>query len=727
MKLLSLKGRNIGLLKGDFEFNFDDALTVITGPIGCGKSTVLTMIRASLTNLFPGNAASWASWGTPPQEACYFVATWRIGDKTLHIAKCVSGDKQFSTLNIPRLRIEHDSGQIEDISSSREALERTLSLIPVPSSIIDGHLIVDQDSITAPVASTAAKFKEIIHTLTRTNDLENMRGLIRDVMMSVVVPDVEEPLKQAKYDFEIDSGEVSKYEKMISELVESAVDLQIDDVNRQLDNLQKVKAGAERRDTLKKELETSAGIMRQLDTSAANLASSKAKTENSMKAMENAVEESKKVLYSADAIIRANNRISALRKLEEEQLAKLEAHRINQVHPPEFELPTDDHIDELSEAIVSVNQEISSVVKKLDLAEKGQCPECGNSTSVCETDMENLVSQLNKCKELKSTFENALVTFKTQRKAWQEFTIKAQQWLDVAESSNARYEEICAELESLKDTPSMDDASKARHMKVVAEYDSLVKALARLDNDISAMNAHKANQAAVAEKKQAELDGIPDEAFDAYLHARLMKIVDDHLQLRMKISSAKGSLENAKASLERSKSRLEAQEKRAALVKPIQTFRSVLDKASSVLVKDGLPKLLSLQYMGKLNERLAFYLNTINADFSAYIDDNLEFMARKSDGLVHAAKRLSGGQKQQASVAYLLAVNDVFASTLGILALDEPSGAMQESNSQDLAEAFSYLAKVGKQTGRQFIVITHSASLAAYGCTHIALEGEYAR
>lgn len=141
------------------------------------------------------------------------------------------------------------------------------------------------------------------------------------------------------------------------------------------------------------------------------------------------------------------------------------------------------------------------------------------------------------------------------------------------------------------------------------------------------------------------------------------------------------------------------------------------------MLKDGLPKLLSLQYMGKLNARLAFYLSTINAEFTAYIDENLEFTARKADGLVHRANRLSGGQKQQASVAYLLAVNDVFASTLGILALDEPSGAMQEGNSQELAEAFSYLAKVGKQTGRQFIVITHSTALAAHGCTNIALQG----
>ena len=191
----------------------------------------------------------------------------------------------------------------------------------------------------------------------------------------------------------------------------------------------------------------------------------------------------------------------------------------------------------------------------------------------------------------------------------------------------------------------------------------------------------------------------------------------------MQLAATEGALTVAHKGLTRANERLVTQTQRKATIKPIESLRTILNLASSVLVKDGLPKLLSLQYMGKLNERIKFYLNMINADFSAYIDENLEFMAKKADGLVHRTGRLSGGQKQQASVAYLLAVNDVFASTLGVLALDEPSGAMQEGNSQELAEAFSYLAKVGQQTGRQFIIITHSAALAAYGCTKIELQG----
>ena len=98
-------------------------------------------------------------------------------------------------------------------------------------------------------------------------------------------------------------------------------------------------------------------------------------------------------------------------------------------------------------------------------------------------------------------------------------------------------------------------------------------------------------------------------------------------------------------------------------------------------------------------------------------------MVKKSDGLVHRANRLSGGQKQQASISYLLAVNDVFASSLGVLAMDEPTGSMQEENAKDVAEAFSKLLQIGKQTKRQFIVITHSETLASYGEVRIDLRG----
>lgn len=221
---------------------------------------------------------------------------------------------------------------------------------------------------------------------------------------------------------------------------------------------------------------------------------------------------------------------------------------------------------------------------------------------------------------------------------------------------------------------------------------------------------------------QSSLAEIPSQRFDPELYARLSYSLDTYRRLEAQRQNTLGELSATQKTLVRAEDRMKTHLERKAKIEPTLRFREVLQLSEKALVKDALPKLLSAQYMGKLNERIQFYLSMINAEFTAHINSDLEFMAKKSDGLVHKANRLSGGQKQQASVCYLLAVNDVFASTLGVLALDEPSGAMQESNSQDLAEAFNYLANLGQRTGRQFIVITHSAALAEYGCKQIRLE-----
>jgi DNA repair exonuclease SbcCD ATPase subunit len=723
MKLISLKGRNIGLLKGDFEFNFDDALTVITGPIGCGKSTLLTMVRASLTNSFPGNASSWASWGIPPQEACYFVATWRIGDKVLHIAKCVAGDKQFATLNIPRLRIEKDSGEVEEITSSREALEKTLSLIPVPASIIDGHLIVDQDSITAPVSSTPAKFKEIIHTLTRTNELENMRSGIRDVLATVTVPDIEDQVVQAKADVNVDHGEVFRLEQQLKDFIKASDEIGIKEVNKRLDELELIKRQNDRKTQIKSEL---VGINSQITQLTVNLKSVQTRLvdiENRIATLAPTIEDSRKAVYSSDALLKESARKKALIQQQVECFEKLDALQASSPVKPDFDNPTDQEIEQSINASNEAWQELTTTEKKIKLAEKGQCPECGNTTAVCEADLVKLNNRAAECRKIKEEFDTIIIVLRSQKSAWNNYEIAAKKWVDSVQVVTDKCEGISADLESMHNTADVDEAVIKAHSKAVEEYELNLKQKNTLENQISTISTHKANQESTLQAKTEELENLSSEEFDANEHARLTKLVDDHLQLRMKISQTQGAIENSVKALERSKSRLKVLLDRAAQIKPIQQFRKILERAAAALVKDGLPKLLSLQYMGKLNERLAFYLTTINADFTAFIDDSLEFTARKADGLTHRANRLSGGQKQQASVAYLLAVNDVFASTLGILALDEPSGAMQESNSQELAEAFSYLAKVGKQTGRQFIVITHSAALAAYGCTHIELEG----
>ena len=723
MKLLSLKGRNIGLLKGDFEFEFDDALTVITGPIGCGKSTILTMIRASLTNSFPGNASSWASWGTPPQEACYFVVSWRIGNKVLHIAKAVAGEKKFGALNIPRLRIEHDDGKVEEVFGSKEALEKTHALIPVPASIIDGHLIVDQDSITAPVSSTPAKFKEIIHTLTRTSEMEAMRSQVRDVLMTVTVPDVQGPLQEAQIEKNLTEGEMNRLAEEIKNLETEYTEIDINAVNIRLETLERLKQNDDKRTQLESQRKTGVSAYSQLNAQLKNQEASLASLLADKQSRQVEAEQSTKDLYSADMLIAATKQKIVLQGKAAQLAKELQACISSQPVEPQEERPAEGAETWVIDKLNEIKQAHAIALRRLNLAKQGNCPECGTTTTLCKHDLTKLQEEVSNLSADIATLGDALAEVRRLTKAWNQHDIDVKDYQVCVETTMAKATEVQQGLDNLQDTPDMTVEMKQQLARKVSAFDMLKNQISTLENSISAVQGHMESQKGMLELIDNQLADIPPARYDDHEYARLTKSSQDAAQLSTSITRLKGNFDMAVKSFDRAVQKLEIQEKRAAAVKPIERFRSVLDRVNAVLMKDGLPRIMSLQYMQKLNDRMAFYLNTIHADFTAFIDENLEFMAKKSDGLVHHAKRLSGGQKQQASVCYLLAVNDVFASTLGVLALDEPSGAMQESNSRDLAEAFNYLAKMGQQTGRQFIVITHSNALAAHGCKQIALEG----
>jgi len=723
MKLISIKGRNVGLLRGDFEFEFDDSLTVITGPIGSGKSTLLTMIRASLTNSFPNSASSWASWNLEAGEISYFVASWRIGAKVLHIAKCLAGDRKFQSLGIPRLRIEHDSGQVEDVDGSREALERTQALVPIPASVIDGHLVVDQDSITAPVASTPAKFKETLHILTKASEMETIRSGIRDLMLSVTVPDVEQPLAEAVSELNTLLGEQAVRQGEHDSSMRRLQELDPDSIKRQLEACLKAAANETERRNLQAQMDDERARVQQLKL---RIGSEQSQLDD-LVGQEAAIREealaAKNALYSADLLLQANERRRRL--LVESEAAQAQLKDLMSREPQAPTEPAPDPLDEQRcvDHLADARTLKSEISRRLDLAEAGCCTQCGQATGLPEEEILGLKANLEEIEMLRSAKELELSGIRSLVSRWRKHEQALVEYEAKAAKAMEQAARTQAELEEIGDIAPMTAQMKSQFALTASTHDGLVRNISAKESGLGALQAHVSRGEEAIANLDVRLQSMPVERYDDNEHARLTKARQDADACANEVIHLRGVLQQLQSSVDRAKTKVEAQERRKASVEPIRRFRSVLSKAGDALVKDNLPRILSLQYIKALNERLDFYLQTVRADFTAYIDDNLEFMARKNDGLIHAARRLSGGQKQQASVCYLLAVNDVFASTLGVLALDEPSGAMQESNSRDLAEAFNYLARLGQASGRQFIVITHSPALAAHGCRHIELEG----
>jgi DNA repair exonuclease SbcCD ATPase subunit len=71
-------------------------------------------------------------------------------------------------------------------------------------------------------------------------------------------------------------------------------------------------------------------------------------------------------------------------------------------------------------------------------------------------------------------------------------------------------------------------------------------------------------------------------------------------------------------------------------------------------------------------------------------------------------------------------VNEIFASNLGLLILDEPTVHLDDANVQYLTEIFDELRKTVKNVNMQVIVVTHEPQLEGHFDTIIKLKGALA-
>ena len=711
MKLLSVEGSNIGLLRGAFSVEFNGSLTAITGPIGVGKSTLLMIIKASLTNSVPGSGASWVSWGAGKDEPSYFKAVWSLDDKILEIAKPMADTAAFKALEIPRIKVsDFEENVLFESFTSSGAAEILQTVLPVTAKVVDTHLVIDQDAIAHPTTATPAKFQETLHTLTKVNEIEGVRVKMRESLSSYAVPEVSELLETVTRDVSELESELAQKLKTKSEINDKLSAVDPHQLSEKIVAAEQAKASEERIAKLTSDIRETTTLVSSLGAEEAAAASQVGIFDKSLEDKGGQYEEDQQ--YTS-----AYTQLKAMWSRQEKVLDEIQAFEaiLNSAVKPndlEGDAPDESLIPPLEKERARLEAEVRLLTSNIKVCEGGVCPTCHQSTEA--VDVGSLKARQNSIKttlaELSLMLEAVslkVVEHKVHQKALQEF-----------EAETAR---ITTEIESRQSTvdSSMKPVVEAEYLEAKARQEAYKACLA------GKTNAANTLQAAVSRKEvytqnlvnlQKELVdtsvGLP--AFNPIEYQVLVDAQVDHQNNRAQLYALNESIKDKQSQVDKLSERKISVESRAAQAEPILNYRSTLEKSIEILKKDNLPKLLSAQYLGEINEKLQTYLTMVDAQFRAWIDNDLNFMVKKEDGLTHKANRLSGGQKQQASIAYLLSVNDVFASSLGVLILDEPTGSMQEENAKDVAEAFGKLLQVGKATNRQFIVVTHSKSLAAY-------------
>ncbi len=710
MKLLSVEGSNIGLLKGPFNMNFNGSLTAITGPIGVGKSTLLTIIKASLTNSVPGSGASWVSWGSGKDEPSYFKAVWSLGDTTVEIVKPMVDSVAFKELDLPRIRVSdfEDNVLFESFTSSGAA-EILQTILPVTSKVVDTHLVVDQDAISHPTTATPAKFQETLHTLTRVNDIEKVRIKMRESLNSYTVPEVSELLETVNKDISELESELAQKVKEKGDVDARLLSVDPQQISDKIIAAEELKRTEERRSKLLIDIKETMTHVDRLDIEKKELTFRMNELSAELKSHEaqNTLDQQ---------YVSAYTQLKAMWDKQQKVLTEIEGFETSLellITPVKVDdAPDETLIPPLVAKRARLEVESDVLSSSIKVCESGICPTCLQSTENIDvgslqsrqTYIQNTLIELG---SMLNTVNLKVEEYKAYRQALQGFELEKNR---ITTEIDSRKSALDLDME-----PVVESKYEEASMRQLT-YKSWLDSKANIAASLQAISSREEIYTQNLERFKADIPKFEsnETVFNPLEYQTLVEVQTLYQEDKTKSYSLGEGVRDKQSQIYKLEERKKSVEDRAAQANPVIKYRETLNKSIEILKKDNLPRLLSSQYLGEINEKLQMYLNMLDAQFIAWIDDDLNFMVRKSDGLVHKANRLSGGQKQQASISYLLAVNDVFASSLGVLILDEPTGSMQEDNAKDVAEAFGKLLQIGKATNRQFIVVTHSKSLAAY-------------
>lgn len=291
----------------------------------------------------------------------------------------------------------------------------------------------------------------------------------------------------------------------------------------------------------------------------------------------------------------------------------------------------------------------------------------------------------------------------------------------------------------VKDVPNLTSAEDliAQTQALDLEIEQIQKAITEHGNTtakIMAMReASEQDKKAYAKLLQTILE-MGKHLSDTFVAEVLNKGVDflqDHISAMTEKSNSAATLSGAINMLKRQKEemgeKLARAQARILENEQLLVFIDNLKRLRSVFRKGALPSAYIEHKFGELCEVSKEFLGRTDATFEVERDPELPvgFVFRElegPDGLWQPQDSLSGGQRVRLSVAFLIAIQQVLISDLGLLILDEPTQHLDAKGVESLQELLSGIQNIVSDAGSQIIVCDHDEALIPSYNIHIHLS-----
>lgn len=390
---------------------------------------------------------------------------------------------------------------------------------------------------------------------------------------------------------------------------------------------------------------------------------------------------------------------------------------------PEIAMPSSTELEKVFQDLTDAQSRLAVAeqeLRKLEAcASTGKCPTCGSDVPVSQDMLQaardlraSCISQVAEMKRLSSELKAKADAACTAQIALQGH------W----ETCRNYVHELGWRVQKTPDLLNvLISKAKAELAKVKKDLEELNEKIRQLDvhNQIYTAWLHRYDLLTQQELQlQEALDKIRgNELFGAKLECNLMSLTSEKESLQIKYNEVKTQYatrmryDSVVAQLTEYQESLAKVESTLAVMNP--ELLENLEFLNNWLLPGEFPRRVCASMYHILTERMNRSLMEFDYPYTVTLKETGEFICQKADGLVQSASRLSGGEKMILSIAFRLALHDLFLTrdSAGFLMLDEPTTFLDEDNRQALKDVLSKLKKSPRFGGMQIFVVTHDDSL----------------
>lgn len=687
---------------------FTRGLVAILGENGSGKSSLFGAIRWLLTGENPNygvkadNISQYAKEGEPSNAALEFEHNGHIAVVTRHLLP----EKEQATLLVDG----------KEVARGDKAVTAGIEhLLGVDAKFISRFIIVAQTEIFSFIDDSQTETDKFFQRLFNTAAADKCQDVIGKALAKIDIPEIAQSSAHFAVEIQNLSDKIAAFDSQIADLPTLATFLaeqesaqkilkQWEDRQRAADELQKL---ADQISAADEEITTTAETIEQYEKDVAAFV-----------AAISGKEEAHRAAKIALGHWETYKNVAAVKARIQKQREQLAAERAANPEPASLGDQTSAQIREEEQ---SLRQRITAATDFLAMfAESGvaACP-------TCHTPSSQLQSQVAEQQQILPQLQQELVEKQNQLTAILAAEKAHHDWSLIEAKLHAREAQLndSAEAMVVVKPPEDDEAALQQTVEDFEDFNAAQNELQPVLQELRDKVAGLRGAVSRMQSQQEELRGVLADATiteaDAFLAQTALE------QLRQKCSQRQ-LLEQERAQVVFEKQRLQdkfdaTQQQEADAVK-LRQWVAIAEEARDALKQA--PRIVAQRNLQKLESAINELLQIFSVNFVIKVANSGSptFVAEFYDGRKQPAQRLSIGQKTVLALAFRVAVNAMFAEDIGLLALDEPTAALDQPRIQALAPVLEKLRELSTAKGLQCLLVTHAASLSHLFESTIELE-----